>query len=127
MTEIYYPYEGAQAQFYIGDPIERKADVIVVSSDPLSARMLRLVQMAEGRGLVVSIRTPEQMRQTGALSVMYYDEMASYCPPLPVLPKQKWSPKIQQLIAQLNRAKAQRNKNLVRDLTRQLEALGWQS
>jgi hypothetical protein len=123
MNKIYNLHDGAQAQLMLGDKAYKMTNVMIVTSNPSGASWI--AQRFRDLGHTVVIRKPDQMQATEPTGVLLFDELVPHWPPLPVLPKQTWSPKCKQLIAQLNRAKAQRNKNLVRDLTRQLEALGY--
>lgn len=86
------------------------ADLVVITGGVLSGSMVEAIRRA---GFTVTANIPDRVRQFEGLDIdwMIVDE----------LPPSKPSAKRQALLAQYERARLQKNKNLMRDLSRQLE------
>lgn len=110
MTGVYYPHPGAQSDFM--------AITIVSDNDELSRRVLNIVEAAERVGISVNLLRTGELGHLADFQFIHFDE---YTRLPPVLQPIEASPKRKALIAQLERAKLRRDKNSIRDLTRQLE------
>jgi predicted ATPase len=108
MTDsIYKPHDGAQTVLMLGGCLGGGG-----KSALIRARL-------EAAGFTVLVANPRPARTENWIKG-WFDELHDLTR-VPLFQTPQPSEKRKQLIAQLNRAKAQRNKNLVRDLTRQLE------
>jgi hypothetical protein len=94
--------------------------IYILTSDlTMSRRVRAAAEAAQAAGVHVILMHPAQTRVFGVgVDSMVIDELTSFGDPIA---PSKPSPKRQALLAQLERAKLSRNKNLIRDLTRQLE------
>lgn len=93
--------------------------IFVTEGSLLGVRMGRIVQTMSALGIACKIVNVNEMVPTGGFQVLGFDELAPQVQQLefPGVP----SPKRRALLAQLERAKLRRDKNQIRDLTRQLE------